>query len=81
MAKFVSCHGKELCRDGEDSCLTCGRSHQEIIRLREVLDQIASLAIDFDYDNIDEYCEYIASKAGKSIRYRQSELNKAQSLV
>lgn len=78
MAKFVSCHGKELCRDGEDGCLTCGRSHQEMIRLREVLDQITSLSIDYSYDNIEDYCQYIAIKAGKSIRYRQSEIHKAE---
>ena len=73
MARFSPCRGKTACRDDGARCLTCGRTLEEIERLRSALDQLASLAIDYDYQNIDEFAAYVARKLAKSIIYRQQE--------
>ncbi|MCG8023534.1 MAG: hypothetical protein JAZ02_06080 [Candidatus Thiodiazotropha endolucinida] len=71
MARFTPCQGKSACRDNGVSCLTCGRALEEIERLRVLLDQLASLAVEYDYDNVDEYAAYIAGKLNKAIQYRR----------
>jgi len=69
MSQFKPCQGKMACRDDGTRCLTCGRSLQEIIQLRDLMAQLADLAIDYDYENISEYSAYIAQKLEKSIAY------------
>ena len=71
MSDFKPCQGKTACRDNGMSCLTCGRGLQEIERLRALMDQLATLAIEYDYENVEEYTTYIARKLDKSITYRR----------
>ncbi|MES9965662.1 MAG: hypothetical protein ABW088_15520 [Sedimenticola sp.] len=71
MGKFVPCQGKHACRDDELRCLTCGRGLNEVEKLRHLMDQLASIAIDYDYENVDEYSCYVARKLKKMIAYRQ----------
>lgn len=71
MSQFKPCQGKTACRDDGQRCLTCGRDFQEIERLRTLMDQLAVLAIDYDYENVDEYSDYVARKLGKMIAYRR----------
>ncbi|MEJ2608883.1 MAG: hypothetical protein P8179_02085 [Candidatus Thiodiazotropha sp.] len=71
MAKFIPCQGKTACREDKDGCKTCGRTTNEIIRLRELLDQLCTLADEYDYSNIDEYAGYIQRKLEKMISYRR----------
>ncbi|MEW7978054.1 MAG: hypothetical protein AB2814_11745 [Candidatus Sedimenticola endophacoides] len=76
MSRFQPCQGKAACRDDGERCLTCGRSLQEIDRLRVLMDQLAQLAIDYDYENVGEYADYVARKVGKTVEYRRQENNK-----
>ncbi|MFC1311962.1 MAG: hypothetical protein G8D81_00740 [gamma proteobacterium symbiont of Clathrolucina costata] len=71
MEKFVPCQGKSACRDDGIRCLTCGRGVHEIEQLRHLMNQLASLAIDYDYENVDEYSSYVARKLEKMITYRR----------
>ncbi len=71
MNQFTPCQGKTTCRDDGVRCLTCGRSFDEIVRLREALDQLASLALDYDYANTADYSAYIARKLDKMIAHRR----------
>ncbi len=73
MKAFTPCQGKHACRDDNVRCLTCGRDLQEIAQLRSLLDQLAQLAIDYDYENSDEYAAYVARKLEKMIAHRRSE--------
>lgn len=73
MARFTPCQGKTACRDDGEKCLTCGRSFEEIGKLRELMDELATLAMDFDYQNTDEYAAYIARKLEKTINYRREQ--------
>ena len=80
MKTFVPCQGKTACRDNGAYCLTCGRSLEEIAALRELMEQLASLAIEHGYTNVDDYADYIARKLKKSITYRQQQMQE-QNLV
>lgn len=54
-----------------DRCLSCGRSLIEVSRTRELIDQLGDLALQMDYDNLDEFAAYIGSKLIKKVRYRR----------
>lgn len=73
MTRFNPCQGKTACRDDGTRCLTCGRSLEEIAGLRSALEQLADLAIEYDYRNVDEFAGYVANKLAKIIVYRRQE--------
>ena len=73
MATFTPCQGKNACRDNGAVCLTCGRGLTEIVKLRELMQELTNLAIDHDYENVDDYTQYIARKVAKMIDYRRQE--------
>ncbi len=77
MKQFTPCQGKITCRDDGSRCLTCGRSFDEITRLREALDQLAALAVDYEYANTTEYGDYVARKLDKMIAHRRREATNA----
>ena len=71
MPLFTPCRGKQACVERGDRCITCGRSLHEIARTRQLIDDLAELAITQGYDNLDEFAVYVANKLGKKIRYRR----------
>ena len=73
MPRFEPCHGKDTCRDDGERCLTCGRSLREITRLRAAIDELASLALDADYENTEEYAAYVARKLLKILHHRRAQ--------
>jgi len=75
MARFEPCHGKDACRDDGERCLTCGRTLSEIARLRACIDELASLALDADYENSEDYSVYVARKLLKTIHHRREPLS------
>ena len=74
MKQFTPCKGKQFCRDDGNRCLSCGRQLDEIVWLRDLIDQLASLANEYNYDNLEEYAAYINTKVIKTIRYRREQL-------
>lgn len=77
MSVFTPCQGKNACRDDGVRCLTCGRNLDEIIQLRSLIDQLASLAIEYDYSNCQDYTVYIAGKVDKAITYRRQKASES----
>jgi len=75
MGQFTPCQGKMACRDDGERCLTCNRHFDEITRLRDLLDQLANLALVYEYDNSAEYSAYVARKLDKLITHRRQEMN------
>jgi hypothetical protein len=73
MANFTPCQGKNACRDNGVLCLTCGRKLSEVEHLRELLQKLTALALDYEYDNVEDYTEYVARKVAKMIEYRRQE--------
>jgi len=70
MKTFTPCKGKTACRDDGETCLTCGRSLQEIEATRRLIDDLAELAIAQAYENVGEFVAYVASKAENKVKYR-----------
>ncbi|MET0116864.1 MAG: hypothetical protein ABW090_05525 [Sedimenticola sp.] len=71
MGTFMACKGKSACRDDGTRCLTCGRSLEEITRLRELIDGLSTLALDQQYYNLNDYLNYVINKTAKTIVHRQ----------
>ena len=79
MAVFRPCQGKTACRDDGTRCLTCGRTLAEIMRLRNLLEQLTAFAVEYGYENIDQYAGYLARKLERMIafQHRQQETHGA----
>jgi predicted Fe-S protein YdhL (DUF1289 family) len=73
MAIFKPCQGKTACRDNGEVCLTCGRSLAEIVKLRSLMKEITALALEYEYENVDEFSQYIARKVQKMVNHELSE--------
>ncbi|MEA3642528.1 MAG: hypothetical protein VBE63_21680 [Lamprobacter sp.] len=73
MPRFEPCHGKDACRDDGERCLTCGRPLSEITRLRAGIDELASLALDANDENTEEYAAYVARKLLKTLHHRRAQ--------
>jgi predicted Fe-S protein YdhL (DUF1289 family) len=65
--KFVPCAGRDACTEGGTHCLGCGRSHEEIARIRDLINALADHALTMNYDNVDEFLAYVAQKTGKKV--------------
>ncbi|MEW7979758.1 MAG: hypothetical protein AB2813_08145 [Candidatus Sedimenticola endophacoides] len=72
MGQFKPCQGKSACVEQDGHCLTCKRSMEELIWLRDLIEQLSSLSLEYSYENIDEYCDYVAYKLKKSIQHKRS---------
>jgi predicted Fe-S protein YdhL (DUF1289 family) len=73
MTTFTPCQGKNACRDDGETCLTCGRSLSEIAKLRELMQGLKTLAIDHEYENVNDYADYISRKVAKMIDHHRQE--------
>jgi predicted Fe-S protein YdhL (DUF1289 family) len=73
MPNFTPCQGKNACRDDGVLCLTCGRKLSEITKLRDLMSGLTELAIDYEFENVDEYAQYVARKIVKMVEYRRAE--------
>ncbi|MBI5937803.1 MAG: hypothetical protein HY850_08145 [Betaproteobacteria bacterium] len=71
MKPFTPCRGKTACRDDGVACLTCGRGLQEVEATRRLIDALAELAVQYEYENPAEFVAYVASKVGKKVRHRR----------
>jgi predicted Fe-S protein YdhL (DUF1289 family) len=76
MRQFSPCKGKTACRDDGKTCLACGRSLQEIVDTRRLIDALAELAITHEYENIGEFSAYVADKVAKKVRHRREGKNR-----
>ena len=72
MAVFKPCQGKTACRDDGVQCMTCGRSLEEIVQLRELMRQLAALAVEHDYQNVEEYTQYLSIKVAKMVDHMRA---------
>jgi hypothetical protein len=72
MKAFTPCKGKDFCRDDGVQCFTCGRSVAEIMETRRLIDDLARLALDHGYANVDEFAAYVAKKVEKTVRHRRA---------
>jgi predicted Fe-S protein YdhL (DUF1289 family) len=71
MQSFKPCLGKTVCRDNGDVCLSCGRSLAEVARTRELIEQLSEFVLASDYDNVQDFADYLARKLVKKVEYRR----------
>jgi hypothetical protein len=71
MATFRPCQGKNACRDNGVLCLTCGRKLGEVQTLRDLMGELTELAMNYDYENVEEFAQYVARKLEKMITHRR----------
>lgn len=72
MSTFTPCKGQTACRDDGERCITCGRGFAEIEQTRALIDALAAFAIQQDYENVDEFAAYVASKVVKKVNHRRA---------
>jgi len=72
VALFKPCRGREACVDGTEGCRTCGRSFDEIARTARLVDELTTLVLDMEYENLDEFTTYLSRKLEKKVRARKT---------
>lgn len=73
MQHFKPCLGKTACAENETHCLTCGRALTTIARTRELVDDLVALAMEEDYDNVEDFMAYISRRVCKKIDHLQHQ--------
>lgn len=66
--QFSPCRGGIHCTQDGTHCQGCGRSHGEIAATREIVEQMAQFALQMDYENLEEFTQFVADKAAKKTR-------------
>mgnify|MGYP000367808050 CR=1 FL=1 len=64
--KFSPCRPGQCTEDGTH-CNGCGRSHQEIADTKKLIGGIVSYAQQQDYDNFEEFVDFVSKKSLKKL--------------
>ena len=71
--QFSPCRGGMSCTQGGSHCQGCGRSHEEIAETRELVDAVAAYAMKMDYDNIEEFAQFVAMRAAGKVQFMKMQ--------
>lgn len=66
--KFSPCLGGDNCSKEGSHCKSCGRSHEEIAATKALAMAITEFALKMEYDNVEEFTQFVADKAVKKVR-------------
>ena len=66
---FKPCINRNACNDDGVRCRSCGRSLDEIIQTKQVVDTVFNFIREMDYDNSDEFMAYLSRKIAKKINH------------
>ena len=66
---FKPCINRNACNDDGVRCRSCGRSLEEIIKTKAVVDTVFNFIQEMDYDNSEEFMGYLSRKIGKKIAH------------
>ncbi len=69
MATFKPCVDRNACNDDGVRCRACGRSLDEIVRTKELVDTVFNFIREMDYDNHDEFMGYLSRKISKKMAH------------
>lgn len=70
--QFKSCVSRGACTEDGDRCRACGRPHEEVNAVRSLTNQVTAFIQEMDYENSDEFLEYLKSKVAKKLRMAKS---------
>jgi predicted Fe-S protein YdhL (DUF1289 family) len=66
--RFKPCVSRTACTEDGTHCRACGRSHEEINELRSLVNRVTEFAAKMEYDNSDEFLDYLKSKVVKKLK-------------
>ena len=72
MAAFIACSGKSACTEDGTHFRGCGRTHDEIVRTRDAISALTQVALDKDYDNVEAFARYVASRIVKKLEHAKA---------
>lgn len=69
---FKPCINRNACNDDGVRCRSCGRSLDEIVKTKTLVDTLFSFIQEMDYDNSDEFMGYLSRKIAKKIAHTKT---------
>ncbi len=69
--QFKSCVSRGACTEDGDRCRACGRPHEEVIAVRTLTNQVTAFIQQMDYENSEEFLDYLAKKVSKKLKSAQ----------
>lgn len=70
--QFKPCVSRTACTEDGTHCRACGRSHEEINALRNVINNVTEFALKMEYENSEEFLEYLKNKVLKKLKSAQA---------
>lgn len=67
--QFKPCVNRNACTEDSTHCQACGRSHEEIAQLRQLVNDTYALFCKWQYDNPDDFFAYLQKKIGKKLKH------------
>lgn len=69
MAIFKPCINRNACNDDGVRCRSCGRTLDEIVKTKALVDTVFNFIVKMEYDNSDEFMAYLSRKIAKKIKH------------
>ncbi|MEJ2141933.1 MAG: DUF1289 domain-containing protein [Gammaproteobacteria bacterium] len=69
---FKPCVNRTACTEDGTHCRSCGRSHNDIARTRELVNHVTGFLLETEYDNHEEFLDYLKKKVLKKIRHTRT---------
>jgi hypothetical protein len=71
MATFKPCINRNACNDDGVRCRSCGRSLDEIVRTKSLVDSVYAFLQEMNYENSDEFMAWLRRKIAKKVAHSQ----------
>lgn len=66
---FKPCINRNACNDDGVRCRSCGRTLEEVIKTKALVDAVYNFIREMDYDNSDEFMGYLSRKIDKKMAH------------
>ena len=70
--RFRPCVNRTACTEDGERCRACGRTHEEIAAIRSLTGQVSEFLIAMEYENSEEFLDYLKAKALKKLNSSKS---------
>lgn len=70
MQTFRPCAGKNVCSENDTHCLACGRPLEAIVRTRQLVEELAALAKQENYENPHDFMAYVSKRVLKKLEHQ-----------
>ena len=67
--QFRPCVNRTACTEEGTHCRSCGRSHAEIAKIRQLTSELANFIHDMKYDNSEIFLDYLQNKVQKKLKH------------